>query len=270
MSTEVAVAGSAGVITESGGEYGHTGLILPEGMEFDAWASVGSGLDMIDRAVNWWIGDWLLYGENSYGETYTQAVQETGRSRQTLTNLTSVAKRVPPEVRRATLSWTHHEAVSPLSVAQQRKILDLAEEQGWTVRQTREAVREAQGKPALTTAAKVDRADTDAVVGTDHDHEARGEVEGSMLELAAELERANGEIAELRALIAQLQSDDQAKVIATLQEKYQRLEGRLDQAIAEGNEAKKVAKSGGDLLLKIRETLGVKSNREILKALARR
>ena len=32
--------------------------------------------------MNWLLGDWIAYGEHSFGETYTQAIEQTGGGQQ--------------------------------------------------------------------------------------------------------------------------------------------------------------------------------------------
>ena len=39
------------------------------------WEQCGAVLRQIDGAVQWWLGDWLNYGEHAYGEQYSQARQ---------------------------------------------------------------------------------------------------------------------------------------------------------------------------------------------------
>lgn len=56
------------------------------------------------------LGDWLNYGENAYGEMYSQVMDETGFSLQTLTNDKYVASKIEIYRRREILSWSHHEA----------------------------------------------------------------------------------------------------------------------------------------------------------------
>jgi hypothetical protein len=44
------------------------GLLLRPGMDFAEWESLGHTLGRMEKAVQWWIGDWLNYGEREYGE----------------------------------------------------------------------------------------------------------------------------------------------------------------------------------------------------------
>src|SRR6266568_4414813 len=69
-----------------------------------------------EKAVQFWIGEWLLYGENHYGKVrYEQAIEETGLDIQTLYNYKWVASKVPISLRRNNLSFHHHKEVAGLT-----------------------------------------------------------------------------------------------------------------------------------------------------------
>jgi hypothetical protein len=76
-------------------------------------------LGEIGRACQWWIGDWLNYGERAYGEKYAQGMAATGYELQTLTNMAWVAARVEISRRREILSWSHHAEVAALESDEQ-------------------------------------------------------------------------------------------------------------------------------------------------------
>lgn len=86
----------------------------------------------------------------------------------------------------------------------------------------------------------------------------------------AEWDRAAKRVEELEELVESLQTTDLHREIRAWSAKYAQLNGRLMQAVTEANEAKRQAKYQGNLLARIRKTLGVESNREILPALERR
>lgn len=101
-------------------------------MSWEQWESAGAQLQRMGRAWQFWFGDWVTWGEAHYGEKYVQAIDITGLDYQTVANVVSVAKRVPPERRRSSLSWSHHEVVASLPPAEQDKWLDEAEQEGMT------------------------------------------------------------------------------------------------------------------------------------------
>ena len=70
------------------------------------------------------IGDWYAFGEQwTDHDGYDEAVSGLGISLAKLRNWGSVSRSVPPAVRYANLSWSHHRAVASLPVPQQAKLL---------------------------------------------------------------------------------------------------------------------------------------------------
>lgn len=103
-----------------------TQLILPSNLTYDQWDRIGRQLQLADIAVQWWIGDWLAYGEHKWREKYAQAVQVTGRSEQTLMNYHFVAKAIKPSRRREQLGFSIHAEVASLDEEDQERILSKA------------------------------------------------------------------------------------------------------------------------------------------------
>lgn len=83
------------------------------------------------RAGPWWIGDLLNAGDDAFGESFSQMCEGT-LSTEMLNRYASVARRVPIENRRASLSWTAHAAVASLPHPVQKRLLLEADRQGWT------------------------------------------------------------------------------------------------------------------------------------------
>lgn len=135
------------------GEYSLVSLALPPAMPFEAWKPLGAGLSVVGSAYRWWLGDWMVYGENTYGDKYgdkyEEALEMTGLAYQTLANIRWIALRFPVSRRRENLSWSHHEVVASFPDEEAEKWLDLAEEQRWSVMELRQAIRgEQQTKEA--------------------------------------------------------------------------------------------------------------------------
>jgi hypothetical protein len=122
--------------------YSHVGLALPDKLPFDDWEAIGKQLKMADAAVQWWVGDWLNFGEKAYGEIYAQAIDATEWRYQTLANAKSIAAKIEFYRRRENLSFSHHAEVVSLPPAQQDKLLDEAIENQWTRAELRTAVRD--------------------------------------------------------------------------------------------------------------------------------
>jgi hypothetical protein len=101
-------------------------------MTFEQWTAAGTQLQRMGRAVNFWLGDWILYGEHKFGEMYAQAIDLTGLEHDTLKNVVYVARNVDKSRRRDELSWSHHYEVASLPPAQQDEWLTAAEREGMT------------------------------------------------------------------------------------------------------------------------------------------
>ena len=125
-------------------QFTKTAMLLPDGLGFDVWQQIGATLKGIERSIHFWIGDWLAYGERTYGETYAQASEATGYAVKTLQNDVYVAQAVEPSRRRESLTHAHHSAVAALTAAQQDAILSRADAESLTVDETRRAALRAR------------------------------------------------------------------------------------------------------------------------------
>lgn len=113
-------------------------------------------------------------------------------------------------------------------------------------------------------AGKATRATLKAAVGP---AEGTEENDSDAPDVGAELESAHAEIDRLTALVESLSTNDSAREIISLQAKFAQLNGRLQQQITTGSEARKQAEHYGGLLKKVRTVLGVSANSEILSAI---
>jgi hypothetical protein len=141
-----------GLMEIPGCEFTPTSLTLPKDLSFDQWERIGRQLQLADMAIQWWIGDWLVYGQHKWREKYAQAVQRTGKAEQTLMNYAFVAKAISPSRRREQVDFSTHAEVASLEEEDQERILAKAANEGTTrkaVRREAEKVRRAKlPKPA--------------------------------------------------------------------------------------------------------------------------
>ena len=122
-------------------KFGRNGLAIQECTSYNDWETIGITLAQIKDAHQFWIGDWLLFGEGKYGEKYTQALEATGLGYQTLRDCKWVAKQVELSRRRDNLSWSHHEEVAGLEPKDQERWLKEAEKGNMSAKQLREAIK---------------------------------------------------------------------------------------------------------------------------------
>jgi hypothetical protein len=157
------------------------GLRLSEGLTFEAWIGVGKQLSRMSRASAWWLGDWIVYGERTYGQRYKTALELTSLDYQTLRNYAWVARSFPLSRRRDKLSFQHHAEVASLSEAEQDLWLQRAERLEWTraeLRRNLAAVRRRELLP-VTPPSIVLRME----VSSDREHRWREAAEATHLEL---------------------------------------------------------------------------------------
>lgn len=112
-----------GLFDIPGCQFSPVSLVLPEGLTFDHWQRIGRQLQLADLAVQWWIGDWLNFGEHHYEDKYAQAVEEFGRAKQTLINYAFVARNIPAYRRRYEVDYSTHAEVASLKPEDQEKVL---------------------------------------------------------------------------------------------------------------------------------------------------
>src|ERR1700694_3109543 len=83
-------------IVYSGFRLCENGLAPAGSHTFAEWVACGRFLEDVETAVPCWSGDWLMYGEKTYGKVhYEQAIQETGLDYATLRDYKWVAGAVP-------------------------------------------------------------------------------------------------------------------------------------------------------------------------------
>ena len=92
----------------------------------------------LERHVHFWMGDLLAYGEQCWGEKYTELIEQTGYDLGTLRTLKWVASQVHVSERHENLPFAHHQEAAKLPPSQQRLVLARAAKEHWT----RERVRQ--------------------------------------------------------------------------------------------------------------------------------
>ena len=101
-----------------------TGLEVTGTPGFDEWQACGQTLFGLSNASLWAIGDWIVYGEGrgDWGEMYTQALDATQKSYQTVRDAAWIAKAFQLSRRRDNVSWSHHREVAGLPEARARPL----------------------------------------------------------------------------------------------------------------------------------------------------
>ncbi len=118
-----------------------TGLTATGRPSFEEWAHCGAVLKQIGGAVQFWLGDWLAFGEGAYGERVAQALEASAYEESTLRNCAWVARAVPPARRREAVPFALHQEVAPLPPEEQDRWLAKAETEQCSRAELRAAIR---------------------------------------------------------------------------------------------------------------------------------
>jgi hypothetical protein len=140
-----------------------TGIVFKDETPSSEWREITericAGLERSGKAHSHFamlLGDALRFGEDKYGEEFANAIDATRewmrlQGIQVAKNWQWVAGKIPPHIRRINLSFAHHEIVAKLEQSEQEEFLKLSEDEGLTVRELRDKVRERHpGKPRAT------------------------------------------------------------------------------------------------------------------------
>jgi hypothetical protein len=101
------------------------------------------------------LGDWVRYGERTYGRRYKTALETTCFDYQTLRNYAWVAGRFPPSRRLAGVSFQHHAEVASLPEPAQDLWLQRADRHHWSRNELRRQLRSASNAGAGNRASQV-------------------------------------------------------------------------------------------------------------------
>lgn len=105
------------------------------------WLATGRRLGAIGRCSQWWIGDWVRYGNARWGEKYAEAARVTGYDVASLRNMAWVSAQFDLSLRSDKLTWSHHVLLAPLEPEAQRRWLDRAHDERLSVADLRLELR---------------------------------------------------------------------------------------------------------------------------------
>lgn len=110
-------------------------------MPLHSWQRIGDQIFVISDASAWWLGDWLIYGQEHYPDRYKTAISKTSLDYQTLRNYAWVARKFSMLRRREKLSFQHHAEVARLPESEQELWLTRAEQWKWSRNELRRQIR---------------------------------------------------------------------------------------------------------------------------------
>ncbi|MFC9117909.1 LmbU family transcriptional regulator [Streptomyces sp. NPDC057092] len=124
-----------------------TRLYLPPNVSLHEWKRFGKQLFLISDSSCWWLGDWLVYGQEQYPDRYRRAMEETGLDYKTLRNYAWVVRRYAVSERHPKVSFQHHAEVASLEPAERARWLERAAHEGWSRNMLRRQVRQTVAAP---------------------------------------------------------------------------------------------------------------------------
>jgi hypothetical protein len=92
-----------------------TGLTVMGGVTQDEWWAFFDGVQKIESAIQFIIGDLACYGEDEFRISYEEIAQRTGYKSETVENYAYVARNVHQSLRNDSLSFNHHYLVASLN-----------------------------------------------------------------------------------------------------------------------------------------------------------
>jgi len=141
--TEMTGRGTDKITERNGITYLQNGLSFGD-VGWKDWENAGNEMSRVIGVFNnhlkWWLGDWIIFGENHFPAKYSQALDETMYAIGTLRNCVYVCRNIPIENRNPGMSFEHHYEVAKLPVGDQAEWLAQADCNSWTCRQLRQAI----------------------------------------------------------------------------------------------------------------------------------
>ncbi|MGA2007734.1 MAG: hypothetical protein ABSH27_09285, partial [Solirubrobacteraceae bacterium] len=113
------------------------------------WMEHGQRLRRLGTGANWWVGDWIRYGNARYGERYKLATKLTGYDKQTLMNFAYVASRFEASRRTSQVSWSHHAELAAFEPEEQQHWLERAVVDRLSLKDLRRELRSARRHATL-------------------------------------------------------------------------------------------------------------------------
>lgn len=115
------------------------GLVVLEPLTWDEWAAQATAFQAADRALPFFLGDLVNYGEDRWGDEIWQVIDRYVGQR-TAKNYAWVCRRFPRGQRRSDLTMGHHAEVASIcytSPADAAALLELAADRNLTVLELR-------------------------------------------------------------------------------------------------------------------------------------
>jgi len=128
-----------------------TAFIVPD-MGIDDWGAMGQKVFCtLKEASLWWLGDWVIYGEEHFNQESSQYIEDTGYSHESIRNAAWVCKRWHPKQRvYENLTFSHYQVVVNVEAKEiAETLLNFASFRNWSVSELREEMNIRLGKEPI-------------------------------------------------------------------------------------------------------------------------
>jgi len=126
-------------LTENG-----MGLIVDQNITKDDLVDIGKTLKVIEGANQFWIGDWINANWGEYERGKYEEAEKLGYESTTTRKYSEIADNIKSGTRVPLLTWTHHREIAyGFKPEVQQEWLQKAVDNNWTVRELKNAIREA-------------------------------------------------------------------------------------------------------------------------------
>lgn len=140
-------------LTNTGARFSAIELRLPEDLSEGDWARLGIKLFRTEQVMQWWIGDWAIFGAGNPDKTgwrkkgaLLEFCNANGFDYGNARNKAWVSGSVHLALRRENVRWSLFQEVAPLAPKQQKRWLEKAIADQWTVSELRRNIRVANGE----------------------------------------------------------------------------------------------------------------------------
>ena len=142
MTVPAVLGSSAMADLEKQGVVTRRALFLPNEVSESEFVALAVMFTDEQDKTRFLLGDLLVASKSRYGDDFTvqEVMAATNLTLRTLTNYESVMLRVRPDARHHGLPFGHHDVVQALEPSEQKRLLNVAFENGWSRQRLRDEV----------------------------------------------------------------------------------------------------------------------------------
>lgn len=110
---------------------------------FEQWQECGEFIKRAEGATHYWLGDWLRYGEDRWGEEHSQALEaDYGYDYDTLRRDKWVSEKIPPVLRSTNMTFSNAREIAPLPQEEKEYWAEELKKEAIPVRELKQRIKE--------------------------------------------------------------------------------------------------------------------------------